>query len=204
MKTCFSVKCLIAGFVLMFALVGTVFAAPLRDADIKNFISSLKEIQTLEEEYDDLDQYYEDEAFDSGKSAEMPDNIMSDSIARLKGHEIYGRMQGIARSHGFRNVEQWAKVGDRVLRAFFTITFEEEDRDIKAEMERSLREIDENPYMTDEQKQEIKQMMQNTMASVEYMTGAPAEDVRAVRPHMDALRQVMEYDDYDDDDDYDY
>ncbi|MFO8111811.1 MAG: hypothetical protein R6T92_04790 [Desulfosalsimonadaceae bacterium] len=191
MKKRIFARCLLSVFFLAVVLGGSVYASSLRDADIKNFISSMKEVQMAEEEYDDLDEFVDDEDF-SEEDMEMPDNPMSESIKALRGHEIYGRLDGIAKDHGFSDATHWASVGDRVLKAFFSILLEEEEPAMREEMERSLREIDENPHMSDAQKQEMKQMMKNAMSSMDAMADAPAEDVDAVRPHMGELRQVLE------------
>ncbi len=191
MKKWIFTKCFFAVFFLTVVTGGYVQASSLKDADIRNFISSMKEVQMIEEEYDDLDDFMEDEDL-SEQDMEIPENPMSDSIKALRGHEIYGRLDGIAKKNGFSGVTQWASVGDRVLKAFFSILLEEEEPAMRSEMERTLREIDENPHMSDAQKQEMKQMMRNAMSTVDAMADAPSEDVDAVRPHMGELRQVLE------------
>ncbi len=107
MKTRIFIRCLLAAFFLTVVMGGYVHASSLKDADIKNFIASMKEIQDIEEEYDDLDDFIDDENL-SEEDMEMPENPMSESIEALRGHEIYGRIEGIARDHGFSDVTHWA------------------------------------------------------------------------------------------------
>lgn len=193
MKNRIYAKCMLVVFFLTVALGGYVHAASLKDSDIRNFISSMQEIQLLEEEYDDLDDIEEELDPLSEEDMQMPEKPISESMDRLKGHEIYNRIQGIAQSHGFANVEQWANVGDRVLKAFFSILLEDEEPAMRAELERSLREIDQNPHMTEAQKEEMKKMMTGAMSSIDAMADAPGDDIKAVRPHMEELRRTLEH-----------
>ncbi len=179
-------------FVFMMSITATyAWGASLTDADVENFISSLKEIQVLGQQYDDLDNL-DDEFSPGAEEMKMPENPMSDSLERIRGHEIYGRIQNVVRDHGFTDAEQWANVGDRVFKAYISLDLEGEMPAMRAEMEDALQEIEENPHMSDQQKTQMKQMIENVMSSMEEMTDAPEEDMAVVEGHMDELRQLLE------------
>lgn len=180
-------------FVFMMLIMAThAWSASLAEADVENFISSLKEIQVLGQQYDDLNNLDDELELDAEEEMKMPENPMSDSLERIRGHEIYGRIQNVVRDHGFSDAEEWANVGDRVFRAYISLDLEDEKPAMRAEMEDALREIEENPHMSDHQKTQMKQMIENVMSSVEEMTDAPEADTDVVKGHMDELRQLLE------------
>lgn len=193
MKHCIFVNCLIAVFVLT-VTAGHIHAASLTDAEIKNFISSMQDVQAFDDEYEDIDDFegHEDEML-AGDDMTVQEEPLLKSIQRMKGHDIYNKLEDVVRKHGFSDLEQWAQVGDRVMKAFIGIHIGDQQPNMQAEMEASIREIDENPHMTEEQKDEMKQMMRNAMSSMEKMTDAPSEDMDALRSHIDELNQVLDY-----------
>ena len=46
--------------------------------------------------------------------------------------------------------------------------------------------------MTAEQKAQMRAMMESAMGAMQSASNAPAEDIEAVRPHVEALRQLGE------------
>jgi hypothetical protein len=183
---------------LFFSLSAHAQNPSLTDRQVTKFISSMKEIHVLFQQYDDLDEFDEldDEVDDEATLG------MAEEMEMLKGHEIYGRVQGIVRLHGFANIDEWGHVGDRVMKAFYSIIIEESAPAAQAQMEQTFREIEENPYYSSAQKEEIKERFkESTEALIADFASAPAEDVKVVRRHKDDLQQLFEVfeDDYDDD-----
>ena len=193
--------------ILMNVLVGllvvplmAVYAhgASLTDAQVKRFVASMEEVQQLFDEYDDLHEMDDDfDDFDGEIDMTFPENPMSDAIAEMRGHAVYNRLQGVVRKHGFSNVEQWAGTGDKVMMAFYSLLMEEAHPEAVAEMQAALREIDDNPYMGEAQKQEMRKMMESAMSHMSHLMDAPAADKAVVRPHMSELRRVLEEQDMD-------
>ena len=167
-------------------------AASLTDEKIRNFIASWDEIQEIGEEYDDLDDL-DDEAgiYGDEEMATMPERPMSHAIERMRGHEIHNRVDNTVQGYGFSDINEWGDVGDRVIKAFFSLQIEEESPEMRAQMEQAMREIEQSP-MPDAQKEQMKQRMRSQMEAVEAMADAPEEDIEAVRPHMEELRRELE------------
>jgi len=183
-------NCLIAVFLLL--VVGAyAHASSLTDATIKHFIASMEAVQVLEDEYD-MDEFDEEGDLYSDEDAGVPEKPMSESIARLKGHEVYGKLREVVQQHGFSDVASWAQVGDRIIKAWFAIEMREESPEMRSELDRAIREIEESPHMTDHQKQEIIQQMRQSMTFMEAMADAPEADIDAVRPHLDELRSALQ------------
>ncbi|SFM58085.1 hypothetical protein [Marinobacter pelagius] len=164
-------------------------AESLSDQKISSFIESLKAAQKLEPEFEELD-----DQMDAEDDGAMPDfsRLFSDSLDELKGHEAYNRLDELARNHGFDNIEQWAATGDRVYQAWMAIEMEQQSPGARQEMNAALAEIENNPQMTAEQKAQMRAMMESAMGAMESASNAPAGDVEAVRPHLDALRAISE------------
>ncbi len=182
-----------AAIAMLFALF-TLFAVSshaqsLSDQNISSFIESLKAAEKLEPEFEDLSGEMDGE--DDGS---MPDfsRIFSDSLDELKGHEAYSRLEELARDHGFSNLDEWASTGDRVFRAWMAIEMEQQNPDARQEMNTALAEIENNPNMTAEQKAQMRAMMESAMGAMQSASNAPAADVEAVRPHVNALRALTE------------
>ncbi len=60
------------------------------------------------------------------------------------------------------------------------------------EMEAALAEMENSPHMTAEQKAQMRAMMEGAMGAMQSASNAPAADIEAVRPHVEALRQLGE------------
>lgn len=182
-----------AAIAMLFALFSLVSANShadnLSDQEISAFIDSLKAAERLEPEFEDLGN-----EMDNGDAGAMPDfsRLFSDSLGQLKGHDAYSRLEDIARNHGFSNLEEWAATGDRVFQAWMAIEMEQQNPAAQQEMSAALAEIENSPNMTAEQKAQMRAMMQSAMGAMESASNAPAADIAAVRPHLDALRAMSE------------
>jgi lantibiotic modifying enzyme len=161
----------------------------LSEQKVSAFINSLKAAERLEPEFEDLGN-----EMDNGNAGAMPDfsRLFSDSLGQLKGHEAYSHLEDIARDHGFNNLEQWAATGDRVFQAWMAIEMEQQNPAAQQEMNAALAEIENSPNMTPEQKAQMRAMMQGAMGAMESASNAPAADIAAVRPHINALRALSE------------
>ena len=173
-------------------LASGAHATSLTDEKIRNFISSWDEIQAVGEEYDDLDELEEETGiYEDEEMAAMPERPMSHAIEKMRGHEIYNKVDSTVQGYGFSEINEWGEVGDRVIKAFFSLQIEEDSHEMRAEMEQAMREIEESP-MPDAQKEQIKQRIRSQVEAVEAMADAPEGDIEAVRPHMDKLRRELE------------
>ena len=182
---------------LLFLLSFAPFAAQaetLTDQTIRSFISSLETLQGMENEFDAMKEDFPAEK--GGRGTEMPDmsRIFSSSIERMKGHDMYNRLEDVVEQHGFANPEAWAKTGDRVFQAWSALEMGEQSGEMNQEMAKAMEEINNNPHMSEAQKQQMRDMMGGAMSAMETASKAPEADKRALRPHLDALRSATESD----------
>ncbi|KPP96950.1 hypothetical protein [Marinobacter sp. HL-58] len=179
--------------VFVFCFVVFSYAAhaeSLTDDTIRSFISSLEELQTMEDEFSELTEDLSAEE----DATEMPDmsRIFSSSVEQMKGHDMYNEIEDVVRQHGFSGAEQWAKTGDRIFHAWSALEMGEQSGEVNQEMAKAMEEIDNNPNMSEAQKQQMREMMGGAMSAFEQAANAPEADKQAVRPHVDALRSVTD------------
>lgn len=168
----------------------SVQAQTLTDQTIRSFIDSLKTLQSMEGEFDDMT---EELSADNG-NAEMPDmsRIFSSSVSQLRGHEAYDRLEDVAQDHGFANAQQWSQVGDRIFQAWTALEMGDQAPQVNQEMQKAMAEIDNNPHLSEAQKQQMRNMMGGAVSAMQEAANAPEADKQALRPHMDALRKTLE------------
>ncbi|OEY66228.1 hypothetical protein [Marinobacter sp. X15-166B] len=186
---------LVRALVITTLLVATYsHADTLSDRTITNFIASLEELSTMEDEFEALT-----EDLDASEAADlsMPDmeHVFSKSLQSIKGHSVYDKLAGVVKRHGFANPDQWAQTGDRIFHAWMALEMENQDPRMAQEMENALAELDNNPNLTAAQKEQFKAMMGGAMSAMAQAGNAPADDVRAVKPHLEALRAATDPED---------
>lgn len=161
-------------------------AEALTDQTVRSFINSLEALQGMEDDFDELT---EDLADEEG-GAEMPDmsRIFSASVERMKGHDMYNRLEDVVQQHGFSSAQQWSETGDRIFHAWSALEMGEQSGQMNQEMAKAMKEIDNNPNMSEAQKQQMREMMGGAMSAYEQAANAPEADKRAVEPHREALR----------------
>ncbi|MEX2473683.1 hypothetical protein [Marinobacter sp.] len=176
-------------FTLAFAMSGAA-AETLTDDKVRAFISTLEDAESLEADFEELNQ----DMPGSESRSEMPDfsSIFSDSVERMRGHEAYDRMSGIVKDHGFNSMEEWGTTGDQVFQAWMAIEMEEQHPEMAREMAGAMDQINNNPNLSEAQKEQMRSMMGGATAAMESANQAPEADKQAVRPHRDALRSVTE------------
>ncbi len=187
--------CLLTVFCCLFALASTAHAESLTDSTVRSFINSLETLQGMEDEFEGMAEGMSRE----DETEQMPDlsRIFSSSVEKMKGHGMYRQLEDVVKQHGFSSPEQWGKTGDRIFQAWSALEMGEQSGQMNQEMAKAMEEINNNPNMSEAQKEQMREMMGGAMSAYEQAANAPEEDKRAVRPHMDALRSVTsEEDDY--------
>ena len=176
-------------FFLLTLLPAQSQADTLSDQRVASFIESVQAAQTLAPEFEELERQ-----MDSQNESAMPDfsRIVSESLEQMKGHEAYGRLEDVVQDHGFDSLESWGATGDRVFQAWMAIEMAEQKPAARQEMEAALAEMENSPHMTAEQKAQMRAMMEGAMGAMQSASNAPAADIEAVRPHVEALRQLGE------------
>lgn len=117
---------------------------------------------------------------------ERPDR--SGEIPALEpGHPDYDRALAILRRHGFANEAEWSAVVPRVVSAYVALRMAGQRPELDRKVREALAEIENNPDLTPEQKQRMRQMLAQSMATADAMGSAPPADQAAVRPFVDEL-----------------
>lgn len=179
---------------LLFAVAS---ASSLTDAQVRSFVASWTQVAQTFDEYDDDDEFideYDDDEDDETFSAV---SMISDMLRAMEGDPVYSDVEAIARQHGFSSIDEWAAVGDRVMRAAFALSIGDFGLAAEERTEQYMREIEQNPHLTEEHRQEILRSMREAAAMRAEVAAAPDADKEAVEPYLDAL-----FPDYEDDDDY--
>lgn len=173
---------------LIFSLLSFgAHAEQLTDNTIRSFIQSLEAAQAMGPEFEEFTNEQEN-------INKLPDlsRIFSSSVEAAEGHKAYGQMEDLAQDHGFKNIDEWANTGDRIYSAWLTIEMGDESAGFQQEMSGAMAEIENNPNMSAEQKAQMRAAMQAAMGITQQANNAPAADIEAVKPHLNALRTFME------------
>ena len=176
----------------LLTVTGYTQAEPLTDAEVRRFIDAMGEMQTLADQYDN-DVLAEIESEAGNKSAPDWSRVFSSSLERLEGTDLYSHIEDIARANDFENAQEYGRVGDRVFNAMMASEMGEQAPGVQAEMAKAMKEIERNPNMSAAQKKQMMEIMRGSMGMMDSVADAPEADIRTLRPHMEELRRVMEY-----------
>ena len=181
-------------FVVLFMLAAATVATaePLNEGRIQGFLNSLEDLQALGERAKDTEMF-ENMGQEIQESARKGDfRPMSLMVEKMRGHSIHNEFASIVSEHGFDHPGDWANTGDRVMRAMAAMELKGPDRgDVKAEMEAMMKKMENNPNISEQQRQRMRQQMEKAVAGMEAMANAPQADIEAVRPYRDRIRQAM-------------
>jgi hypothetical protein len=156
-------------------------------------------MQPLIDKHQDFIESIEDPA-DNEREVDFA-RMMSSMVDEVKGHEMYDDLDDLVDDFGFSSPEAWARKGDRIVSTWFAIEMEAQPdmAPDMAEMERAIAEMENNPDMPEAAKAQMREMMEQMMATVSSASRAAKQvsdaDKRAVRPHVERLKAVMEQDD---------
>jgi len=176
------------------AFAGLVHAAALTDAQIKGFADSLPEVEKVVDEYEAAGgpAWENDEMMPRAGETWAP---MSVAVAEMKNKPYYDDFVDVVERHGFDSAEEWGEVGDRITRAMVALELEEEDPEMRAEMDAAIAQIESNPNLSPEQKAMMRRSMEAAAGVLKAASEASPEDMEAVRPHQEMLSRAMDDED---------
>lgn len=173
------------GMILMLG-TGVVFGQQALDSGtINRWADSMEEIQEWGETQDDFDDGLGDDIDDPGDPMDF-ENSFAEAARR------HAEVRRIISRHGFSNGDAWASIGARILNAYGSMRMGEEAPGHRRELEQQLREIDNSPHLTPQQKQMMRQQMEQAMMMMDEMSDAPPQDVAAVRANRARLSRLFE------------
>lgn len=165
---------------------------PLTEARAKSFVACLADMIELEEKWAEDESMYEEE-----DEEEFED--WASMIAAMEAHPAYDDMMATLGKHGFEDAEDWAETSARFFSAYTSVKMGEQQVDMDAEMQKAIDAISENEMLSDEQKDEMIEMMkaqQQVYDSFQRdVSEAEKEAVRSVLEEFEAL--TMEEDEWD-------
>lgn len=180
----------LVGFAALLLFSASVHAqGNLTPQTIDRWIAAMEELGPWAEQ-----QGLHEEEFEAGDD-EMPD--FHDMIDALGKHQA--EAERILSGHGFDNLGAWADTSNRILHAYIAMMFEDgaeergaQQKEMQEQMRRQMREIEQDPNLSDEQKAAIKRQLEQTMAMFDEQGGmfgidADEADVSAVRARRDVL-----------------
>lgn len=167
---------------LMLSLVSFgAHAETLTDNTIRAFITTLEKAQALAPEFEELDDEHNAESIDLSR-------VFSSSVEELKGEEAYGQLEDLVQNNGFKNLNEWAATGDRIYGAWMAIEMADQSPGINQEMKSAMAELENNPNMSNQQKAQMRSMMEAALGVTKMASEAPPADIEAVKPHVKALQ----------------
>lgn len=171
---------------------------PLTQESIEQFLQSMDDVQKLGKKYrDDAKAVNASTGRPSGMAMSNEQQLaraaapISSALAEMRKSEGFGEMVATVKRHGFGDVEEWAKLGDRALRAYAAIRLEADMPKINAQMEQ-MRENLERSGMPAARQETMLKLMQPGAELMKQFEQIPAEDKRAVEPYMVQFRKLAE------------
>lgn len=158
-------------------------AQALDDGAIDRWLESMEELQAWGERQDALD---EDDF-----RADHPQDLDFENILAQTARE-HDEVREIIRRHGYDDVGEWSAVGGRIFQALLAVQMEISP-ETKREIEQTIREMEENPNISREQKEQFRRQMEQQAERISAMfEDVPSDDVEAVERRMDDIMAVLE------------
>lgn len=170
-------------------LVMPAMADSLKSSTIKSFMASQQEVTTV------LDQIAGNQATDFSDDDEDWNmdftSVYSGFVDELSNHPpTLKKVSDVVESHGFENLEQWSRIGDRIFTAYMAIDMEGQPAVDTGAMESYMASLEEG--LPEADMQNIRTMMEGAISSSEMARNAPVRDIEAVRPHIAEVRALYE------------
>ena len=166
---------LLASFVLVRAQSEAI---ELTGSDITRFINSYPDIK---EEFEDLGVKYEN---------------VNDGFTLPEGVNIMADINRIVEKHGYSDYTDYFTKAGTILTTYAAIKLNEESENLQPELQQAIKEIENNPYYTAEQKEELINAIKESSAALdqagEEMAGS--KNIEVVKTHFGALEAVLEED----------
>lgn len=181
---------LILSLLLFFGPLSYAYAEPpLRKAEIEHFMDAMRPLQALSDKHDITgEETPPEEAPPKEQDDPMAFAPMSDALKQIKQHDAYEEFQTIVKNAGFSTPEQWAVIGDRVMRAYMSYKVIKDITPEKIqEMMKTIEETEENEYLSSETKLQLLSSIRQTMYLVDNTPQNIIEDQEALKPYLEKL-----------------
>lgn len=171
-------------------LFGTALAQegpPLSGDRINGFIASIVALEEWGDDHEDEVDALED-VFDGDAMGDVS-NPFAAATRIIESQTWAGEVVDIVQRHGFSDLEDWARTGNRIFMAFMAVQMDVNRPQMEAGLAEALKQI-ENSDMSEDQKAQTRQMLlgANQMASV--YASVPEADKKAVAPFLEKLERM--------------
>jgi len=159
---------------------------PLTGDNIQHFMNAMKPLKKLGEKHDIGNSDHTAAAAMSGHEF----TPMTNSLKEIKAHKAYGEFQSIIKSAGFSSAEQWANIGDRIMRAYMSLKITAEmTPERKKIIQKSIQEIKKNEYLTPTVKEQLLKSMNQSLL---IPNSSDKADTDMLKPYLTKLDQLFE------------
>ncbi len=156
---------------------------PLTKARAESFVALLRDIIEIGKKYEGEDV--------PALLGDVTSGDFDGAIAAMSVHPAYTEIVAAVEKRGFDRPEEWAQTSSRFFSAYSALKLEEEDTDISAEMKRAIGQIQKNTTLTDEQKDQMIEMMKaQQLAFEEFQGDASDSDKAAVKAVMEEFEKL--------------
>ncbi|MFV1981594.1 MAG: hypothetical protein ACC655_10605 [Rhodothermia bacterium] len=151
---------------------------PLTKARAESFVALLRDIIEIGKKYEGEDV--------PALLGDVTSGDFDGAIAAMSNHPAYREIVAAVEKRGFDRPEEWAQTSSRFFSAYSALKLEEEGTDISVEMKRAIGQIQKNTTLTDEQKEQMIEMMKAQQQAFEDFEGDASDSDKA------AVKAVME------------
>jgi hypothetical protein len=163
-------------------------AADLSSSTIQSFLASVQDMELVSDDSEENaveESFAEDDDWDTDFS-----RMYSGMVEEVSNHPpTLRKVSAVAEHHGFKNLEQWGRIGDRIFTAYMAINMEGQPAMDMGAMENYMASLENLP---EADIQNIRSMMEGAVKSHEVVRNTPVRDIEAVRPHMAELMALYE------------
>ena len=164
-------------------------AADLTEKQITQWINAWPELQAWGDKHE---KEFEAEAL---KNKELTGDSMGEWFTNitpmLKANGYYNEYNAMLTKNGFKSVEQWADISNRVFSATMNAMMEQQNPGMKAQMKASMEQL-KNANLPPGQQEMMMQMMEQSQAAFKAMESASSADTAIVSKHLPALRKIFD------------
>lgn len=171
-------------------LSGTALAQegpPLSDDRINGFIASIVALEEWGDEHEEEVDALED-VFDGDAMGDVS-NPFAAATRIIESQTWAGEVVDIVQRHGFNDLEDWARTGNRIFMAFMAVQMDVNRPQMEAGLAEALKQI-ENSDMSADQKAQTRQMLLGANQMASYYGAVPEADKKAVTPFLEMLETM--------------
>ncbi len=160
---------------------------PLTEDRINGFVASIVALEEWGDEHEE-----EVDAIEDIFGRETMDDMTNPFAAAsriIESQSWADEVVEIVQDHGFRDLEDWARTGNRIFMAFMAIQMDVNKAEMEAGLAEALKQID-NSDMSEDQKEQMRQMLVGTTEMARVYADVSEADKKAVAPFLDLLENM--------------